>query len=308
MSYGVCMSATHTRRRLRSVLALALGTLSLAAACAPLPDSPAADQSSSTTSVIESIATLPQTPQSSAQSEASLPPAPMPEHPAPPEADQDAPANPADAVSGHIRQLLATVPVKGRAPKTGYSRDAFGQRWSDDVSAPLGHNGCDTRNDILNRDLTEVTYRPRTRDCVVVTGTLHDPYTGSVIYFQRGQDTSTAVQIDHVVALSDAWQKGAQLLSPQLRQEFANDPLNLLAVDGPANQQKSDSDAASWLPPQRSFRCQFVARQVGVKYKYQLWVTPAEHEAISRWLDTCNPADAAALEAIAAEASTPMPY
>ena len=303
MSYGVCMSATHTRRRLRSVLALALGTLSLAAACAPLPDSPAADQSSSTTSVIESIATLPS--------------ASMPEHPAPPEADQDAPANSADAadsstsadaVSGHIRQLLATVPVKGRAPKTGYSRDAFGQRWSDDVSAPLGHNGCDTRNDILNRDLTEVTYRPRTRDCVVVTGTLHDPYTGSVIYFQRGQDTSAAVQIDHVVALSDAWQKGAQLLSPQLRQEFANDPLNLLAVDGPANQQKSDSDAASWLPPQRSFRCQFVARQVGVKYKYQLWVTLAEHEAISRWLNTCSPADAAALEAIAAEASTPMPY
>ena len=304
MSYGVCMSATHTRRRLRSVLALALGTLSLATACAPLPDSPAADQSSST-NLCHRIHS-----DTAVGFDARAPSAPRGRSRTAPANSADAAdlGTSADAVSGHIRQLLATVPVKGRAPKTGYSRDAFGQRWSDDVSAPLGHNGCDTRNDILNRDLTEVTYRPRTRDCVVVTGTLHDPYTGSVIYFQRGQDTSAAVQIDHVVALSDAWQKGAQLLSPQLRQEFANDPLNLLAVDGPANQQKSDSDAASWLPPQRSFRCQFVARQVGVKYKYQLWVTPAEHEAISRWLDTCNPADAAALEAIAAEASTPMPY
>ena len=119
-----------------------------------------------------------------------------------------------------VRALLDELDVKGRAPKTGYDRDLFGQKWSD-----VDHNGCDTRNDVLNRDLTDVTYKEGTKDCVVLTGTLDDPYTASIISFQRGQDTSIAVQIDHVVALSDAWQKGAQALTPELRTEFANDPL-----------------------------------------------------------------------------------
>ena len=129
--------------------------------------------------------------------------------------------------------MLATLPVKGRAPKTGYSRDQFGPAWSD-----VDHNGCDTRNDMLRRDLTAVALRPGTRDCVVLSGVLADPYTATAIDFRRGNATSTAVQIDHVVALSDAWQKGAQQLSPAQRLAFANDPLNLLAVDGPANQQQ----------------------------------------------------------------------
>ena len=197
-----------------------------------------------------------------------------------------------------IRSALNQLEIKGRAPKTGYSRDQFGQRWSDDVSAEFGHNGCDTRNDILNRDLINKEYKPNTRDCVVLSGQLLDPYTGATIEFQRGRDTSSAVQIDHVVALSDAWQKGAQQLPPEVRQDFANDPLNLLAVDGPANQQKRDSDAASWLPANKPFRCQYVARQVAVKRKYNLWVTQAEHDAMDRWLSTCTPEDEPALAAL----------
>lgn len=178
--------------------------------------------------------------------------------------------------------ILAKLPVKGRAPKTGYSRDEFGPSWSD-----VDHNGCDTRNDILKRDLKDVTYKAGTHDCVVLTGTLNDPYTATSISFQRGQDTSNAVQIDHVVALSDAWQKGAQQLSEETRKSFANDPYNLLAVDGPANQQKSDGDAATWLPANKSFRCEYVARQIGVKQKYSLWVTQAEHDAMANVLSSC---------------------
>lgn len=184
--------------------------------------------------------------------------------------------------SGAAVDMLATLPVKGRAPKTGYARTQFGAAWSD-----VDHNGCDTRNDILKRDMTNVTFKPGTHDCVVKTGTLNDPYTGKTINFVRGQHTSTAVQIDHVVALSDAWQKGAQQLSADQRLQLANDPYNLLAVDGPANQQKSDSDAASWLPSNKSFRCQYVARQIGVKHKYALWVTQAEKDAMTSVLSGC---------------------
>lgn len=188
----------------------------------------------------------------------------------------------ASNASGAAVDMLATLPVKGRAPKTGYARTQFGAAWSD-----VDHNGCDTRNDILKRDMTNVTFKPGTHDCVVKTGTLNDPYTGKTINFVRGQHTSTAVQIDHVVALSDAWQKGAQQLSADQRLQLANDPYNLLAVDGPANQQKSDSDAASWLPSNKSFRCQYVARQIGVKHKYALWVTQAEKDAMTSVLSGC---------------------
>lgn len=190
--------------------------------------------------------------------------------------------------AGAALAQLSTLPIKGRAPKTGYDRGLFGQAWSDDVSVAGGHNGCDTRNDILARDLVDIVYKEGTRDCVVLSGTLHDTYTGTTIAFTRGQDTSTAVQIDHVVALSDAWQKGAQQLDAQARADFSNDPRNLQAVDGPTNQQKGDGDAATWLPPDRPYRCTYVARQVQVKAAYNLWVTQAEHDAMVRVLTSCG--------------------
>ncbi|WP_344130160.1 HNH endonuclease family protein [Pedococcus bigeumensis] len=177
---------------------------------------------------------------------------------------------------------LATLTVKGRAPRTGYDRDLFGQAWAD-----VDRNGCDTRNDILRRDLTGTTIKAGTHGCLVLTGTLDDPYTGNRIAFVRGRGTSNAVQIDHVVALSDAWQKGAQQWSTATRTAFANDPLNLLAVDGPTNQRKGDGDAATWLPPRKVGRCAYVARQISVKHRYALAVTPAERDAMVRVLMTC---------------------
>ncbi|MDM7487759.1 DUF1524 domain-containing protein [Rhodococcus sp. CSLK01-03] len=211
---------------------------------------------------------------------------------------------PADASATPALATLATLPIKGRAPKTGYDRELFGPAWSDDVDVDGGHNGCDTRNDILRRDLVDITYKTATRDCVVLFGTLHDAYTGTTIDFRRGQDTSADVQIDHVVALSDAWQKGAQQLDEQTRANFANDPRNLQAVDGAANQQKGDGDAATWLPPNRSYRCTYVARQIEVKALYRLWVTQAEHDAMVRVLAGCG---AAAPEPAPAATTVPEP-
>ncbi|MFF8993992.1 HNH endonuclease family protein [Streptomyces sp. NPDC014983] len=182
---------------------------------------------------------------------------------------------------------LRTQPVKGRAPKTGYDRTGkFGPAWSDRTTAPGARNSCDTRDDVLICDLHDVRFRAGSR-CIVVSGTLSDPYTGQDTAFTRGPRTSLAVQIDHVVALSDAWQTGAQTLTQAQREALANDPLELVAASGPANTHKSDADAASWLPANKTYRCAYVARQIAVKAKYRLLVTLAEHTAMTRVLNTC---------------------
>lgn len=186
------------------------------------------------------------------------------------------------AKAGSALAALTTLAVKGRAPKTGYARDLFGQAWAD-----VDRNGCDTRNDVLRRDLQPSVLRSGTHGCLVLSGTLRDPYTGTTIAFVRGQSTSSLVQIDHVVPLSDAWQKGAQQWPTSRRTALANDPLNLLAVDGLTNQHKSDGDSATWLPPNKAYRCPYAARQIAVKVKYGLWVTGAERDALGRILATC---------------------
>lgn len=197
----------------------------------------------------------------------------------------DRPLTATRPVTGQPGSALAAaevVPVKGRAPQTGYARAQFGADWVD-----VNGNGCDTRNDILARDLRQVIYRPGSQNCVVLSGVLVDPYSGTTLVFQRGSSTSSAVQIDHVVPLGDAWQKGAQGWTADQRIRFANDPLNLLAVEGQLNLQKGDGDAATWLPPNKGYRCTYVARQVAVKRTYGLWVTAAEHDAMIRVLSTC---------------------
>jgi hypothetical protein len=173
---------------------------------------------------------------------------------------------------------LNSLEVKGRAPKTGYSRAQF-PHWSD-----LDRNGCDARNDILKRDLTEVVFKVGTRDCKVLSGVLLDPFSNKVLTFTS---VKSAVDIDHVVALSNAWQTGAAYFDRNIRSQIANDPLNLLAVDAKLNRQKGDGDAATWLPPNKAFRCEYVSRQVSVKAKYSLWVTSPEKEAILRVLSNC---------------------
>ncbi len=193
--------------------------------------------------------------------------------------------NPASGVEqepGMATAVLETLAVKGRAPKTGYTRAQFGPAWAD-----IDRNGCDTRNDILKRDLTAITYRAKTRNCVVESGTLVDRYSGETINFVKGNISSMEVQIDHVVALSNAWQTGAFKLTADQRKALSNDPLNLFAVKGRLNSQKGDGDAATWLPPLKSFRCSYVAQQIAVKAKYSLWVTAPEKAAMVSILAKC---------------------
>lgn len=173
-------------------------------------------------------------------------------------------------------EILEKLEVKGRAPKTGYARTEFYNNWPT-------VDGCNLRQRIIKREFGDTAVLD---GCIVVAGEFDEPYTGEHRVFTEKSQISK-IQIDHVVALSDAWQKGAQYMEKEVRYKIATDPLNLLAVDGPANEQKSDGDAATWLPANKKFRCQYVARQVSVKYKYRLWVTEAEREAISNVLVNC---------------------
>jgi hypothetical protein len=193
--------------------------------------------------------------------------------PSPAGPEQEA-AEPSAVKPGSAAAALQDLTIKGRAPKTGYDRDAWSV-WSD-----YDGNGCNERQDTLARDLTDV----QRVGCEVVGGRLVDPYTASIIVVPTADPQ---IDIDHVVSLSDAWQKGAAGWSGAQMQRFASDPLNLLAVSASANRSKSDGDAATWLPANKAYRCDMVARQIAVKAEYGLWVTQAEHDAMARVLSAC---------------------
>ena len=183
------------------------------------------------------------------------------------------------SASGTALAMLSELEVKGRAPKTGYDSDLF--KWRSDAD----HNGCDTRNDVLRRDLRDITLKAGTKGCVVIAGTLSDKYKGETYAFDR---TPNNIDIDHVIARSNAWQTGAAKFDEDTLKEFGNDPLNLLAVSSSLNRQKGDGDAATWLPPAKSYRCEYVSRQIAIKHKYDLWVVKAEKTAMERVLGTCE--------------------
>lgn len=182
---------------------------------------------------------------------------------------------------------LSSLPVKGRAPRTDYERELFGAPWSDDVTVEGGHNGCDTRNDILRRDLSGAGFQPG-NSCVVLSGVLNDPYTGEAILYQHEPEALSPIQIDHIVPLLDAWQKGAQDWDDLTRRNFANDPLNLQATTAEMNQEKGSGDAATWLPPNKSYRCTYATRIVDVKVRYRLSITADERAALAFLLNDCK--------------------
>lgn len=185
--------------------------------------------------------------------------------------------------------VLAGVPVVPvRVRGYDYRRAAFGDAWDDDNDAPGGHNGCDTRNDILNRDLVDKTYLSIKR-CpdAVATGVLHDPYTNATIVFTRGNQVGAAVQIDHIVPLALAWDMGARDWSDAMRRRFANDPANLLAVAGQANQDKGDQEPATWMPPNQAFWCQYSMQFIAVLRGYGLAVDQASAQALRDAAATC---------------------
>jgi len=191
-------------------------------------------------------------------------------------------------VAAERRRVLALIDGVALGPRLGrggYERERFGPDWTDGAPITWGGNGCRTREDVLRRDLRATTLRPGTpdadgRDCVVLEGLLNDPYTGRLIEFSKSRPTE--VQIDHVIPLFYAWQLGARDWPAVKREQFANDPLNLLAVDGRANQQKSASGPASWLPPVRELRCAYAVRFARVARRYALPVTRADRTDMRR--------------------------
>jgi hypothetical protein len=182
-----------------------------------------------------------------------------------------------------VEKDLDALPATGSAWTKTYDRDAFGPAWAD-----TDRNGCDQRNDVLRRDLSSVDLKAGTHGCVVLSGVLHDRYTGKTIDFERGETSSLAVQIDHMVPLSWAWQHGASEWSDAKREAFATDFANLTAVDGPTNEQKFDQGPATWLPPDENYACVYVARFTYVVASYHLSIDAADRTKIGAVLTACN--------------------
>lgn len=175
--------------------------------------------------------------------------------------------------------MLNSLQVKGKAPTTGYDRNAkFGNGWKD-----FDGDKCDERQDTLTRDMSKVKYKDN-KHCQLASGTLHDAYTGTVINWKVN---TGSVDIDHVVALRNVWVSGGQQMSQDQRVAVANDPLNLMASQASANRSKGDANASEWLPSNKQFRCQYVATQISVKSKYALAVTAAEKAAMQGVLKSC---------------------
>jgi hypothetical protein len=208
-----------------------------------------------------------------------------------PQATDPVPGSPSRSV---IDELLTAVTVVPERPHPGgYDRDCgsgagcvFGQAWTDEHPGPGGHDGCDTRNNVLARDLREVVLRPGSGDCIVTAGTLDDPYTGARVDFQRAY--ANAVHIDHIYPLAAAWDHGASTWTAELRRQFANDvPYNLIAVDGAANMTKRDHTPSGWLPPAPGYRCWFAGKYLTVALRYGLPITVEDHGALTDAAETC---------------------
>ncbi|BBZ27823.1 membrane protein [Mycolicibacterium madagascariense] len=193
---------------------------------------------------------------------------------------------PTVAVGADVLAGIAVIPE--RIHDHDYRRAAFGDAWTDDTSAPGGHDGCDTRDDVLNRDLVDKTFTSTARcPTAVATGTLHDPYTNAVIHFTRGNQTGASVQIDHIVPLALAWDLGARAWPADERTRFANDPANLLAVQGRANQDKGDKEPANWMPPNHAFWCQYAVQFAAVLRGYALPVDERSATKLRAAAATC---------------------
>ncbi len=197
-------------------------------------------------------------------------PVPLIRHGFPPDADR-------------ARRQLDGLTVARDGNGEAYQRVAFGETWTDETDAPGGRNGCDTRDDVLHRDLAAAE-PGGPEDCVPRSGVLHDPYTGRVLpYSHRG---ASRIETEHVVALGAAWRAGAWAWTPEQRLTYANDLDVLLAVDGQANHDKSSRTPDQWKP-RRAYWCEYGRRWTGIKSKYALTVTPSEKAALHEMLGTC---------------------
>lgn len=177
--------------------------------------------------------------------------------------------------------ILASLQPQSTSRIPDYDRDLFGTSWFD-----VDGNLCDTRNDVLQRDMRDIHLAAD--QCKVMSGVLDDPYTGSAISFERGEQTSQAVQIDHIIPLSYAWKHGAWSWDDSARLAFANDPANLLAVDGPTNNGKGGKGPARWMPPNESYRCVYATKFVTVAATYELQISEDDRQSLAATIASCS--------------------
>jgi hypothetical protein len=182
---------------------------------------------------------------------------------------------------------LATLRVAAKTSLDGYERGCgsgegcvFGPAWAD-----IDHNGCDQRDDVLHRDLTQVEVREGTHGCVVIAGMLDDPYSGATVRFEKA--SAAEVPIDHVVPLAAAWVQGARAWTTTQRETLANDPANLMATTREQNSAKGDSTAEVWVPADPEYGCSYATVVVTVKQRFSLTVTADEAAALKSLLATC---------------------
>jgi hypothetical protein len=114
---------------------------------------------------------------------------------------------------------------------------------------------------------------------------MRGPYTGEAVVFAKAD--AGRVDIDHVVALAEAWRTGAALWTPADRVRYANDPRNLAAASAAVNSAKGDKDAADWSPDGADRRCAYARRVVAVKTTYDLTVDVDERTALAGMLGDC---------------------
>lgn len=274
------MKNSEEKRSLATLVGSVAGAVAatiILAACVPTTVDTPTDVATGGAQTVASATPLPSEAPTPLPTPTAAPASSPTDTPAPVQVDDGNPVPPPEPDQGTALAAALVLAVKGRSAKTGYDRDQFGSGWVD-----VDRNGCDTRSDMLMLRLTPIDVDGK---CKVMSGDLADPYTGTSVRFVRGGKSE--VDIDHIVALSDAWQKGAAGWEFAQRVAFANDPLNLEPVDASANRQKGDGDAATWLPSNKAYRCGYVARQVAVKTKYDVWVTTAELGAMTRILDAC---------------------
>ena len=192
------------------------------------------------------------------------------------------------------RAALVTMTVAG-PPGQPYSRDAFGSGWASNARTHGwdSQSGCNTRQAALMRDGQDVAV---TANCKPETGTWLDPYSGVTL------TNPSSLDIDHVVPLAEAWRTGAWQWDKDRRVALANDPLEVIAVDGSQNKSKSDKGPEAWRP-QNSAWCGYSLRWVAVKDKYALGLSSeAERSALEEMLDTCLVSSAQVDETMPTEA------